>query len=201
MEIKSFSVGEMQTNCYLVIDEETSDCLIIDPGEDADFLTSEILNLHLKPQAILLTHGHYDHVLACLELKLNFNIPIYLNPKDNFLYQKAASSANHFSHPNALKQPATLPLPKSITLGTNTLTVIPTPGHTPGSVCFYSAPHLFVGDTIFENGVGRTDFAYSSSSNLKKSINHILSLPEETLIYSGHENTPIYLSSILHPEF
>ena len=201
MEIKSFSVGELQTNCYLVIDEESSSCLIIDPGEDADFLTSEILSLRLKPQAILLTHGHYDHVLACLELKLNFNIPIYLNPKDVFLYQKAASSAGHFSHSSALKQPATLPLPKSITLGTNVLTVMPTPGHTPGSVCFYSAPHLFVGDTIFENGVGRTDFAYSSSQDLKKSIASIISLPEETLIYPGHENTPVFLSSLLHPDF
>ncbi len=201
MEIKTIGVGELQTNCYLVIDEETSNCLIIDPGEDADFITSEILSLKLNPQAILLTHGHYDHVLACLELKLNFNIPIYLNPKDSFLYQKAASSASHFSHSSALKQPSTLPLPKSITLGTNTLTVIPTPGHTPGSVCFYSAPHLFVGDTIFENGVGRTDFAYSSAQDLKESINHILSLPEETLIYPGHENTPVFLSSILHPEF
>ena len=201
MEIKSISVGELQTNCYLVINENTSDCLIIDPGEDADFITSEILSLKLKPQAILLTHGHYDHVLACLELKLNFNIPIYLDPKDRFLYEKAASSASHFSHSNALKQPATLPLPKSITLGTSVLTVMPTPGHTPGSVCFYSAPHLFVGDIIFENGVGRTDFVYSSSSDLKRSISYIKSLPEETLIYPGHENTPVFLSSILHPDF
>ncbi len=200
MEIKRLRVGELQTNCYLVWNK-SQDCLIIDPGDEADFITEEIINLKLKPQAILLTHGHYDHCLACLELKLNFNIPIYLDEKDNFLYQNASKSAEHWSATKAFKQPLTTPLPKEIKLGEELIKVISTPGHTPGSVCFYAAPHLIVGDTIFEDGVGRTDFSYSSASDLQKSINLIMSLPEDTLIYPGHENTPVYLSSILHPKF
>jgi len=196
MEIKTFSVGELQTNCYLVWDKDTSDCLIIDPGDDADYLTTEIINLKLKPLAILLTHGHYDHCLACFELKLNFNIPIYLHPKDNLLYQNAAKSAGHWSTVGALRQPPTLPLPPKIKLGSETIEVIPIPGHTPGSVCFYSAPHLFVGDTLFEEGVGRTDFSYSSPSDIQKSLTKIYSFPEETLIYPGHENSPFFLSSL-----
>ena len=99
MEIKAISVGQLQTNCYLVWDEYSQECFVIDPGDDADFITTEILNLKLKPQAILLTHGHYDHCLACLELKLNFDIPIYLDPKDNFLYQNASKSASRCSEP------------------------------------------------------------------------------------------------------
>lgn len=196
MEIKTLSVGQLQANCYLVWDRDTNDCLIIDPGDDADYITTEIINLKLKPKAILLTHGHYDHVLACLELKLNFNLPIFLNPKDNFLYQKADRSAGHWSKNKALKQPLTKPLPEKIKLGKELIKVIKTPGHTPGSVCFYCSPHLFVGDTIFENGVGRTDFSYASSSDLKKSINSIFKLPDETLIYPGHETTPVFLQDL-----
>lgn len=196
MEIKTLSVGQLQVNCYLVWDRDTYDCLIIDPGDEADFITTEIINLKLKPQAILLTHGHYDHVLACLELKLNFNIPIFLDPKDNFLYQNAAESAGHWSNSKALKQPLTKPLPEKINLGKEFFKVIRTPGHTPGSVCFYCSPHLFVGDTIFEDGVGRTDFSYSSSADLKRSINNIFQLPDETLIYPGHETTPVFLQEL-----
>ena len=200
MEIKALSVGQLQTNCYLVWDESTYECFIIDPGDDADFITEEILRLQLTPQAILLTHGHYDHVLACLEIKLNFNVPIYLDPKDNFLYQNASRSANHWSSTKALKQPPTQSFPKEIKLGEKTIEVISIPGHTPGSVCFYSAPHLFVGDTVFENGVGRTDFSYSSASDLRKSLAKIRSFPEETLIYPGHEDTPVFLYDLKTPE-
>jgi len=201
MEIKTLSVGQLQANCYLIWDKLSSECFIIDPGDDADFISSQVLELKLKPKAILLTHGHYDHCLACLELKLNFPVPIYLNPKDNFLYQNATKSASRWSTTQALKQPPTLPFPKELKLGDDSIKVIPIPGHTPGSVCFYSSPHLFVGDTIFENGVGRTDFSYSSSIDLKKSIKHIYTFPDETLIYPGHENTPIFLSDIKNPEF
>lgn len=200
MEIKCLRVGELQTNCYLIWDEDTRECFIIDPGDDADFLTTEILQLKLKPLGILLTHGHYDHCLACLELKLNFNLPIYLNPKDNFLYQNATKSADHWSATKALKQPLPSPMPSEIILGEKTIKVISIPGHTPGSVCFYISPHLFVGDTVFEDGVGRTDFSYSSGPDLQKSLAKILSYPENTLLYPGHENSPVELSTLQNPD-
>lgn len=206
MEIKSIGVGQLQTNCYLIWNQETSECFIIDPGDDADFITTEILDLKLKPLAILLTHGHFDHCLACLELKLNFNIPIFLNPKDNFLYRNASKSAIFWSpslrggtptwQSPTLKLPPTSPFPQEIKLGNETIKIIPTPGHTPGSVCFYSAPHLFTGDTLFAQGVGRTDHSYSSTSDLKKSIAKIQSLPEDTLIYPGHEDSEVPLYTI-----
>jgi len=213
MEIKCLRVGELQTNCYFVWDEDSQECFIIDPGDDADFITTEIIGLKLKPQAILLTHGHFDHCLACLELKLNYNVPIYLDPKDNFLYQNVSKSAGHWSSSKvALKQPSTIPYPKEIKLENTTLKVIHTPGHTPGSCSFLVSPVkgrngcaergsniLFTGDLIFENGVGRTDFSYSSAPDLQKSISQILSYPENTLVYPGHENTPVFLSDIKSP--
>jgi glyoxylase-like metal-dependent hydrolase (beta-lactamase superfamily II) len=186
MEIKTLSVGELQTNCYFIWDRLSSECFIIDPGDDADFITSQVLELKLKPKAVLLTHGHYDHCLACLELKLNFNIPIFLNPKDNFLYQNAAKSAEHWSSSKALKQPPTSPLPKEIKLGDETITVIPSPGHTPGSVCFSFGSTLITGDTLFADGVGRTDLSYSSAQELKRSLNTISKLSPETEIFPGH---------------
>lgn len=186
MEIKCLPVGQLQANCYLLWDQNTRDCFIIDPGDEADFLTDEILRLQLKPQAILLTHGHYDHCLACLELKLNFNIPIYLDPKDNFLYQNASSSARHWSGTKSFKQPATAPYPKHLQLGTTTIEIIPTPGHTPGSVSLYSKPFLFTGDTLFSDGVGATNHRYSSAKDLHHSLQTIKALPSGTEVYPGH---------------
>ena len=167
MEVRKISVGDLQTNCYLIWNE-SNDCYIIDPGDDADFISTEIIRL-----------------------KLNFNIPIYLNAKDSFLYKNAVRSSDYWSATKALKQPPTSPFPKKITLGKETIQVILTPGHTPGSVCFYNAPHLIVGDTIFEDGIGRTDFSYSSPKDLNKSLAKILSYPKETLIYPGHGNSPV----------
>lgn len=186
MDIRCYPVGEPQTNCYFLFDTNTRHCLILDPGDEADFLTSQILELKLSPQAIVLTHGHYDHCLACLELKLNFNIPIYLNPQDNFLYQKASQSAGHWSGRQTFRQPSPIPLPDHLNLGTTTIKIIPTPGHTPGSISLYSAPFLFTGDTLFADGVGRTDFSYSSHKDLLKSLQTLSRLPKGTESYPGH---------------
>lgn len=172
MEITTLTVGPLQTNCYLLSHSQTNQTIIIDPGEEADFITQEIIQKKLKPTLIFLTHGHFDHVLGSLELKLNFNLPLALHPKDLSLYQKAPQSALHWINqsgapvppPDILLSPEdTLPSPFS------DFTVIHTPGHTPGGVSLYSSQHnlLFSGDTLFHQGVGRTDFSYSSSSNLK----------------------------------
>ncbi len=199
MKIITLTVGQMATNCYLVYDEATSQCVIIDPGEDADFITTTVLENKLIPQAILLTHGHYDHCLAVLDLKLNFNIPIYLHSKDIFLYQKAHLSAKFWSPISLVKgrsgaaerdlNPQLPPIDhflsdqEIITFGSSSLQVLHTPGHTPGSCCFVSlvkgrsgeaerdlSPILFTGDTLFADSIGRTDLSYSSKTDLTKSL-------------------------------
>lgn len=204
MKTLTLPVGQMATNCYLVSDEKTLTCLIIDPGEDSDFITTTILENKLIPQAIILTHGHYDHCLAALDLKLNFSIPIYLHPKDLFLYEKAHLSAKHFSGLVIPKLPPIdhfLSDQEIITFGNSSLQVIHTPGHTPGSCCFVSLvkgrggvaerdlnPLLFTGDTLFAKSIGRTDLSYSSKQDLQKSLKKILTLPRHTQIYPGHDN-------------
>lgn len=203
MEIICLTIGDLSTNCFLVTDEATRHTLIIDPGDEGDFLSTTILEKKLIPQAIILTHSHYDHCLAALELKLNFSLPTYLHPKDLFLYEKAHLSAKHFSHITIPKLPPIdhfLEDQEVITFGHSSLQVLHTPGHTPGSVCLYSTSVLFTGDTLFGSGSGSTDHSYSSSLDLKKSLSVIKKLPTNTLIYPGHEDFGLPLVATLrHP--
>lgn len=199
MCIISLVVGELQTNCYLVIDESTQKCLIIDPGEEGDFISQKLLDLRVRPEAILLTHGHYDHCLATLEITLNFHLPTYLHPKDLFLYHQATKSSTHWSRsPEALKTPPSRPLSHGqvISFGDSQLQTIHTPGHTPGSVCFYDPGILFSGDTLFVHGVGSTHHSYSSAPHLRQSLSLLKNLPPDTLIYPGHESFGIEIASL-----
>lgn len=192
LKIKTLTIGQMQTNCYLIFDQENKDCLIIDPGDDADYISKIILELKLNPLKIIATHGHFDHILGVTELKLNFNTPFFINPSDYFLVANMAKNAQFFL---GIK---TGPPPKidgrikdkeEVVIGTHKLLVIKTAGHTPGSICLYCQKQQFLitGDTLFANGtIGRTDFSYSSSPNLKKSLLKIFKLPAETIIYPGH---------------
>jgi len=195
MTLITIAVGELAANCYLFYDQESLDCAIIDPGDSGDFISEQILRQKLKPQFIMLTHGHFDHCLASLELQLNFNIPIFLNPLDNFLYQNAAKSAGHFTSNTALKLPPSIP--PDLTLTKKFFSLIPTPGHTPGSVCLYSPPFLFTGDTLFDDDIGRTDMSYSNRSDIQNSLLSLSKLPPDTIIYPGHGPTSALKQSLL----
>ena len=196
LKIRRLPVGQLQTNCYLVNAGEHA--IIIDPGDDADYIQRIISDLEVKPTQIIATHGHYDHILAAGELKLAYSIPYLMHKKDVFLLKRMRSSARHFSGISAGPEPKVdkyLDEGGKLTLNNQLLTVIETPGHTPGSVSLYakSAKSVFVGDTIFAGGgVGRTDFDYSSLSDLQKSIKRLLKLPAATVVYCGHgEETTI----------
>ncbi len=188
--VKTLVVGDLETNCYLVSDSATNETIIIDPGDDADYITEAITNEKLKPATIVLTHGHFDHVLGCLELKLNFGVPILLHQNDLKLYNSANRSAHHWLKKKSLKVPPIdhfLKENDEIDFGSEKLTIIETPGHTPGSVCLYDgAKYLFSGDTLFKDGVGRTDFSYSRPLQLTKSLDKLFKLPGNIVVYPGH---------------
>lgn len=95
--VKRLVVGQLQTNCYLVFDERDNQTIIIDPGDDADYITRILTDLELKPTKIIATHGHYDHILGVTELKLAYNLPFLMNKKDEFLLSRQGTSALHFS--------------------------------------------------------------------------------------------------------
>lgn len=189
MEIEKLVVGQLDTNCYLVWCKKTKEALIIDPGDEGNYVSEKILAKNLKPKAIVATHGHFDHVLAVTELKLAFNIPFYLNQKDQPFLDRIEKTTEHFAHFRSDPPPKVdvfLKDKDTIHFGNQTLQVIETPGHTPGGISLYSKGVLFSGDTLFARGVGRTDFSYSSDKDLKASVKKLLKLPPETEVYPGH---------------
>lgn len=178
----------MKANCYLLSDS-LGNTALIDPGDDAEYIISTIQRNDLVPQLIIATHGHVDHVMAILELKLAFNIPFYMNIKDLFLLKNMRTSAKHYLGIDPGPSPEIdFNLKEKLEFGELKLKIIETPGHTPGSVSLYLEDHkkIFVGDLIFEDGlVGRTDFSYSSEKELKKSVQRVKELGEIEIL-PGH---------------
>lgn len=187
-------LGDLGTNCYIVWDEDSREAIVIDPADSAEIIADEILSKNLKLSVIGLTHGHFDHIMAAGELKLNFNAPIALNAKDNFLWQRQTRTAKHFTGNEFLKLgemtkiDTDLSSVGTIKLGGKEIEIIGCPGHTPGSVAFYLPDEswLISGDLVFEEGFGTTEYGYGNVDDLRRSIEKIKQLPDETLVLPGH---------------
>jgi len=193
LDIQTLTVGQLQTNCYLVSDAQSKETLIIDPGDEASFIGDTILSGHLKPIAVLATHGHFDHVLSAFELIHIFHIPFYLHPNDEFLLESLKKTAEYYLKIPIVELPPTpsktLQKKTSISLGQSRFVIRQTPGHTPGGVSFIcKKEHIaFTGDTIFADGaIGNFRHMYSDKEALLISVEKILSLPQETILYPGH---------------
>ena len=199
MKIEKLIVGQLQTNCYLVWDKVTNEGVIIDPGDDAEYILNRIRDLDIKPLFILATHGHFDHVLAVLELKLVLKTPFLINEKDLFLVERAVQSAKFFTGEKEGLKPFIDKFIKEddiISFGKEgKLKVVETPGHSPGGVVFEGRgvlfrkkqACLFSGDTLFKDGIGTTQYSYCSQADLIASIkNKLFKLPDETIVYPGH---------------
>jgi len=189
LKLHTYKVGELQTNCYIV--SQDNKCLIFDPGDSADFILEKLLIEKLTPIAIFSTHGHFDHTLAVGEIQLSFDIPYFISKKDLFLLNRSKETADYF-----LKGMQVVIPPKNIEdlkggklkVGNFEFEVIRTPGHTPGSTCFKFEDFVLTGDTLFKGTVGRYDFSYSDKKLLKDSIERLFNLPEGTIVYPGHED-------------
>jgi len=192
MEILSFSLGALNTNAYLVFCPKTRQGLIIDPADEANFLSEKILREKIKPLAIVATHGHFDHLLAANELQLAFGIPFLIHQNDQKILSTMQKSASwHLRRKMSEEPPKKLSFLKEgekICFGREWLTVIELPGHTPGSIGLYnfSQKILLSGDTIFKDGVGRADFSYSSPENLASSLQKIKEKFSGFMVFPGH---------------
>ena len=195
MELQNFTLGDLQTNCYLL--SHQSQAVIIDPADAGDFLNEELSRQNLQLQAVILTHGHFDHCLGLLSLATAWpGLKIYLHPADNFLLKKAPDNAQFWLGRSVDPvPPATHPLTdqQQFKLLNATWQVIHTPGHTPGSVSLLvNGPEqswLFCGDTLFAQGVGRSDFSYSDPQALQTSLQKLHQLKNNgryDQAYPGH---------------
>jgi len=189
MIIKKYSLGQLLSNCYFLIKD--NQVILIDPGDEASFILDEIQRQKLNLVGIFATHGHFDHIGAVGEIQRSFDVPFYINQKDMFLVKRLNETAKYFLgyNPYFLSPKNIKELnKKAFHVSRFTFNVIPTPGHTPGSVCFYFQDEkiIFTGDTLFKSGIGRYDFSYSNKKELFQSLKKILDLPEETIVYPGH---------------
>lgn len=191
--IKRLIVGQLQTNCYVLADRNSSEAVIIDPGDDAEYIETILRDLAVTPTQIIATHGHFDHILAAFELQQAYRIPFLIHEADTFLVKRMKETAYYFLKIEVPDLPpqinGKLQAGDTIKIGKKQLNVIHTPGHTPGSTCLCCKEDRFMltGDTIFAEGaVGRTDFSYSSQKQLMKSVEKILRFPSPTRLLPGH---------------
>lgn len=196
MKIKNFTLGMMGTNCYVVQNEESKGCLIVDPGAKSEALSAYIRENGLSPEAILLTHGHFDHIMGIDSLRREYPVSVYADRKEQYVLADpnlnlSAAYGGGYSFGDA----EYVEDGQILSLAGLEIRVIETPGHTAGGCCYYIASEgvLFSGDTLFHSSVGRTDFPTGSMGTLIRSIKEkLLVLPGDTMVYPGHmEQTTI----------
>lgn len=181
MLIKTIPVGQLEANCYVVTDEKTLMCAVIDPGDESNAILDYIEDNKLKCRAILLTHGHFDHVGAAEAVADETGATVYINPKDEGY--KVGMSGMMFRLP---KGGETYADGDVVQVGGLEFAVMETPGHSPGSVCLICGDALFTGDTIFRGSCGRTDLPGGDMDAEMRSIKRICTLPGDYELYPGH---------------
>ena len=187
MLVETFTVGMLATNCYVVYSQQTKDAIIIDPGLDFSAEANQILDYitqsALKVKLIINTHGHSDHINGDPIFQEKYKVPICIHKYD-------AQSLEEFEK---TKFPAKVILEDGslIEFGNESLKVMHTSGHTPGSICLLGERLVFTGDTLFAGSIGRTDFPESSPNDMRQSLQKLKRLPNNFLIYPGHGPTSV----------
>lgn len=196
MKLKIIPAGVYAANCYIVMDDVTSEALVIDPGGDAPQLIEAIKKMNAKIKYIFLTHGHADHTEACLQLKSEFKAPICINSKDEEYIRKCEYMFGSFGKADILLNDS-----DNYYIGSMNVKCIETPGHTPGGMSFLVDDILFSGDTLFDRSIGRTDFTGGDFDTIIKSIKEkLLILPDDTIVYPGHgASTSIIKEKMMNP--
>ena len=175
MNITVLPLGSLQANCYVAA--QGKQCAVIDPGAQGTQLVQWLKDNGLTPAAVLLTHGHFDHVGAVKALVEAFGMDVYLHKADTTMTGELAQG---------LYWTKTCTEGETISVGEMSFRVLHTPGHTPGSVCYKAEDVLFTGDTLFAGSCGRTDFPGGSWEQMLSSLNRLAKLEENCAVFPGH---------------
>ena len=205
MQLHTFITGPLETNTYLVADRATSEALVIDPGGEPDEILAYLAKERLRLRQIVNTHGHFDHVSGNRALRSATGAALLIHEGDVGMLSEAAVHARHFLlHAENSPRPDTLLADREVLrVGSVSLRVVHTPGHSPGGITLLSDGAAFCGDLVFYGSVGRTDLPGGSEKVLLDSIRrHILTLPDETILYPGHgPETTVGLEKRQNPFF
>ena len=178
LKIHALALGAYQTNCYIIHDEGSKNCCVIDPGYESDRILDKLDDLGLSLEAILLTHGHFDHVGAVKELAAETQCDVYLCADD--LSMPPMMTAGQLYYTKTYGEGSRLQL-----AGLD-ISVLHTPGHTPGSVCLLTENTIFSGDTLFEGSCGRTDLPGGDWATIRASLSRLAKLEGNFWIFPGH---------------
>ena len=174
LELQQMVLGPVYTNCYFLKNKETGEALIVDPADSPKRIFQKVEDMGAKPVGILLTHGHFDHIMAVQAVKAEYQIPVYACRQEEEMLREPSVNMQVFEAAGFSIQ------------------MLHTPGHTKGSCCYYLKDErvLFSGDTLFCGSVGRTDFPGGSSREIRESLHKLLNaLPDETNVYPGHDTS------------
>ncbi len=180
MLIKCLTVGQIETNCYIVTDEDTLQCAVIDPGDETNTIMNYLEEHRLTAKYIFLTHGHFDHTLAAASVLEETGATLCMHEKDvgdgDYRFQPPAGAVFYAEG-------------DIFHVGSLTFRVMETPGHTPGGVCLICGEAIFTGDTLFRDSCGRTDLPGGDMSALLWSLRRLYDLPGDYEVYPGHMDT------------